>query len=164
MAPNPNRLKAAPAIPIDPERAARNRELATRYPDKVIKRFTAPAEIRTFRTIAIREVDTNDEWQAALYADAVATDLQRKNTRLMMALEEREAQKLAIVEIDGHLVDHSIPLVAADSWPQKTWAAIQAWYAILNGIPMADVGKAAAEAEVIGGPAPVILSGPASGS
>lgn len=107
--------------------------------EKMERTFRAPKGVTEFKTITIREVDGNDEQQAAIWAE------QHGDTS--MAGQFRELVRASIVAVDGEPVGAGGQAWPGyDRWLSKTRVAVSRFYTALNGIDMADVEKAVAEA------------------
>lgn len=95
------------------------------------KRFRFPAGSR-HRSIVLRELDGADELLAAETAAALLP--KNANGRQVVVASQREATKIAIVEIDGAAVDHTVPLFAVNSWSRKDLAALDVFFGSMNGL------------------------------
>lgn len=95
------------------------------------KRFKMPAGSRV-KELVIRELTGQDELVAAQTAAALLGS--KADHREIVLTSRREATKLAIVEIDGRAVDHTIPLVAVDRWSRRDLAALDRFFDSINGL------------------------------
>lgn len=150
--------KAAPKTPEDigiPEHIlAAAREIAAGPPRKTVKVLAAPPNVDDFTAIIMREVDSNDSVQAAINADALMSDLEKRSQRLGLQREQQESVKLSIVAVcypasGWELVDQSSVWIEPDSWSSKSWAAMLIWFNELNSIRTEDAKKRLAEAVTI---------------
>lgn len=157
--------RAAPTPPAaleaasDPAFAAFEEMLRASFPDKRVRRCPMPDGVAQVAVIWIRELDSDDELQAAELADLFATDTQRRKPRLMMQLEQREAKRVSICAIQRRgqapeLITHGVPFVEINKWPQGFWAALELHYLDLNGLPPEELGKSLAGAAVLGATLP----------
>jgi hypothetical protein len=108
----------------------------------------------------LREQDSDDELQAATFADAIMTTVQRRSPRLSNQIEQREARRLSICAIwrrgapAPEEVDHAVPFVEINGWSAKFWAAIEMHFLDLNGVPMEELQKSLEGAVILGAPLP----------
>ena len=75
---------AAPGSPL----ATLSRELAERYPNRLIRRFRMPSNVREAREVFLIEMTSRDEIQAAIFADAVMSIDEKRSVRLTAEAED----------------------------------------------------------------------------
>lgn len=148
-----------------------SRELAVRFPDRIIMRFVMPPRIRAVREIFIRELTSRDEIEAAILTDALMSDVERKSIKLTIEAERRECVRLAIVGIGravagGVVYEHAnqdgIPFAAPNAWNLATWAALGTFFGEVNGIPSDEIAEGLKGAQTVGAFAPPTSGTPAS--
>lgn len=133
--------------------------LAERYPNRIIQRFVMPANVRECREIFILEISSNEEIQAAIFADSVMTSIEKSSQKLAVEAERRESIRLAIVGL-GELRDGSIayrhtnadgaPLGEISNWSSKAWAALHRYFGETNGVPMSEIDEGIKGAQIVG--------------
>jgi hypothetical protein len=181
-----NTTPAAPPPDPDPDAEQRDRlerfsaELAKRLPDKFIKRFVLPGNIREAREILMMEIDGKDEIAAAAMADATMSAQERASTKLAQDAERRESIRLAIVGLgvrrggrgapDDAPIDYQhvnadgVPFTAINTWTQKAWSCLYAYHGQLNGVPFDELYQGIAEARTVGAFGPPTSGTPESSS
>jgi hypothetical protein len=90
--------------------------------------FPAPKGVKEFKSITIREVDGQDELQAAIWAEAMGRkgDTDQNNKELL---------RCSIVAVDGKPFNvNGVPNPAFDSWLTKSRNAVGRFYFQLNGL------------------------------
>jgi len=143
-----------------------SRELALRFPERVIKRFAMPksvrqldAERRECREVFILEITSRDEIEAAMMADAMMSPVERQSYKLTQEAERREAIRLSIVGVgklvgDDIMYSHTnadgIPLGEINGWSIKAWAALQLYFGQLNGVPDTELAEGLLGAQTVG--------------
>lgn len=136
--------------------------LLAKYRDRdlQVRRVPIPDAIKQVSYVWIREQDSNDEVTAATWADSIMTAVQRRSSRLINQIEQREAKRLSICAIwrRGHAapeeVNGEIPLMEINKWSTKFWGVLEIHYMDLNGIPAEDVQKSLEGAVILGAPPP----------
>lgn len=174
MARNPNRAPAAPptappvggvegiegAAPDSPlERFSR--ELAQRFPHRMVRRYIMPGTVREAREVFIMEITSRDEVEAAIMADAVMSTIEKQSIRLSGDSERRECIRLSLVGIRRtaadayeHLNADGAPLSEINEWSGKAWTALQTFFGTLNGVPVEELAAGLQGALTVGAFAP----------
>lgn len=138
-------------------------QLAKRWPDRMIKRFVMPSAVRECREVFIAEITSRDEIQAAIFADATMSPLERASNRLAADAERREAIRIAIVGVgaarnglvDYRMVNHDGDAFDAPSkWSTRAWTALSAYFGEVNGIPFDEIAMGILESRAVGAHAP----------
>lgn len=140
-----------------------SRELAQRFPDLMIKRFVMPPSVRAVREVFIRELLGKDEIEAALMADALMSDIERRSMKLSMEAERRESIRIAIVGIGRgatgaveyeHTNTGGVPFAAPNKWNLGVWACLHNYFAETNGVPSSEIAEGIKGAQTVGAFAP----------
>lgn len=164
---------ARPAsLPHSEVLTAFSRELAERFPERLIKRFVMPARIREIREVFIRELTSRDEIEAAIIADGMMAQIEKESSKLTMEAERRESIRIAIVGVghqssDGSMrYDHTntggVPYGAPADWGLGAWTTLHRYFAEVNGVPTAELQEGIQEAQTVGAFASPIGGIPAS--
>lgn len=120
---------------------------------KLKKRYRLPAGC-SVREVVMRELDGNDEVEAAVMAEQRASSATKGSVAGMIGAEQREAIRLSLCEVDGKPVNaDGVPFMAMDRWTMRTMRAINRFFADLNGLPEDELKNAVAGAEVVTVPA-----------
>jgi len=129
---------------------------------RYMKRFPLPERCDA-KEFVIRELDSNDDIQAAIMADKMAPAAIKDSAIGLMSSEQREAVRLSLVEVDGVPVNQDgIPFLAMDEWSARTMRfALQA-YMQVNGVTPDEIRSFLAGAEVVTGPETPTTTFPAS--
>lgn len=125
---------------------------------RLMKRFKFPARCDV-REVVVRELDGNDDEQISILADARAEGPQRDSLALMAQVENREAMRAALVEVDGVRVNlDGVPYAEMDDWSIRTMRFMQLAFGEVNGVTgdEAEGFKKAAEVVVAGAAAETI--------
>lgn len=162
---------AAPGSPL----ATLSRELADRFPNRLIRRFRMPSSVRECREIFLVEMTSRDEVQAAIFADAVMSIDEKRSVRLSAEAERREAIRLSVVAIGGrkvpyggavtsyeHVNHDGAPFSELSDWTMAAWTALQTWFTTMNGVPTEELAMGLLGAETVGAYAPPISATRAS--
>lgn len=157
---------AAPAASA-PERTPRDEfeeELAQRFPNRLIRNFRMPTTVREAREVYILEITSKEEIQAATFADATMSLVEKSSMRLTADAERRECIRLAIVGlVEGkvgererfrHVNDDGAPFGEINSWSAKATTALHAFFGVVNGVPTEEIAGGIAEARTVGAFAP----------
>lgn len=184
MARNPNRAPAAPptAPPMgvvegvegaapDGPLARFSRELAQRFPHRMVRRYIMPTSVRECREVFMMEITSRDETEAAIMADATMSQIEKQSIRLSGDAERRECIRLSLVgirrkepEAYEHLNADGSPLAEINDWSGKAWTALQTFFGTLNGVPVEELAEGLRGAQTVGAFAPPISGTPASAS
>ncbi len=141
-------------------------ELAKRHPDRFIKRFVFPRNVREVREVFIMEIDGKDEITASAMADATMSDQERKSERLARDAERRETVRVAIVGVGEkrggktaplgapidyrHANTNGVPFMDINAWTLKAWGSLFAFHSEVNGVPMDELNEGIAGARTVG--------------
>ncbi len=113
------------------------------------KRFKLP-EYCDIAEFVMRELDANDEMEAAMWAEQKMTSAHRENPIAAMGLEQREAVRLSLCEVEGAKVNHDgVPYAAMDNFSMRTMRFLNSAFSDLNGIDSDDLKNFQAEASLI---------------
>lgn len=173
MARNPNKPKPDIGEELQPVAgdspfARFSRELAERFPDRMVRRYVMPSTVRECREIFMMEITSREEVQAAIYADATMSLAEKSSIRLSADAERRECIRLAIVGM-GKLEDKSNPasrlvythanadgepLAEVSDWSGKAWTALQLYFGTINGVPTEELAEGLRGALTVGAFAP----------
>lgn len=153
-------------------------ELGQRYPNRMIRRFIMPTTVRECREIFLLEITSRDEVNAAIFADATMSDIEKSSVRLSADAERREAIRLSIVGMgtqEGgrraapadpvsyqHVNHDGIPFGALNEWSGKAWTSLHAYFGQLNGVPADELSEGIKGARTVGAYAPPTSGTPAS--
>lgn len=157
--------------PPDPVLVKFSQELGQRFPERMIKRFTMPSNVRECREVFILEITSRDEIQAAIMADSMMSAIEKGSYKLTQEAERREAIRLAIVGIGRqvgdrvayeHANDTGIPLAEINDWSIKAWTALHLYFGQLNGLADVEIAEGLVGAQTVGAFAPPISATPAS--
>lgn len=170
--------KTATAAPIEPpmgEALAANdtsdsplarfsRELAHRFPDRMIRRYRMPMGCRECREVFMMEITSRDEVEAAIMADALMSDIEKRSIRLSADAERRECIRLSVVGLGKGPVGGTLaythtnvdgePFAELNDWSGKAWTCLQTFFGTLNGVPSEELAEGLAGAETVGAYAP----------
>lgn len=185
MARNPNHKPAtAPHKPDgeampdvgDSPLAQFSRELAQRFPDRMIRRYVMPSQVRECREVFMMEITSRDEVQAAIFADATMSLIEKSSIRLSADAERRECIRLSIVGM-GKLTDKhdprspvryehknedGEPLSEISDWSGKAWTSLQTYFGMINGVPTEELAEGLRGALTVGAFAPPTSATPQS--
>lgn len=156
-----------------PELEAFSRELAQRFPDRIVQRYKMPQRVKECREVFFVEMRSRDQIRAAAMADASMTADERRSYKLANDAEERESIRLTIVGLgkgDPVAYEHTnaneaIPLGEISDWSAKAWGALVAFFNAMNGLPASEIAEGIVGAETVGAFAPpsAIQAGPGAG-
>lgn len=108
-------------------------EAAPRPRARLMKRFTFPPRCDV-REVVVRELDGSDDEHASILADKRADSAQKDSLTLMAQIEQREAMRLSLVEVDGEPVNQDGGIYdAMDSWSIRTLRFMQLAFSDVNG-------------------------------
>lgn len=131
------------------------------------KRFTLP-DYCTVGEFVMRELTAKDELTASIFAEKFMSDALRNSAVATIAAEQREAMRIALVEVDGKPVNvDGIPYMAMDEWSMRTIRFAQMAFNELNGIESDDLKNFRAGGQIVDpgeSPAATQSQKPASGS
>ncbi|HUS27609.1 MAG TPA: hypothetical protein VMZ53_03850 [Kofleriaceae bacterium] len=138
-----------------------SRELAQRYPQRMIRRYEMPTMIRECREVFMVEITSRDEIEAAIMADATMTSLEKSSIRLSADAERRECIRLSIVGLGKgspvayhHVNSDGEPFAEINEWSGKAWTLLQAYFGTLNGVPAEEIIEGLKGAQTVGAFAP----------
>lgn len=101
---------------------------------RLMKRFEFPRGC-DIQTAVLRELDGNDDEQVSILADARADGVQRQSVMLMSQIEQREALRMSLVEVDGDPVNaDGVPWGGLDDLSMRTLRLLQVAFAEVNGV------------------------------
>lgn len=137
-----------------------SRQLAERFPKRVVKRFAMPASVPEAREIFMLELNSRDERDAAIFTDAIVTAIERSSYKLIMEAEKREQIRLSIVGL-GELVageiayrhtntDPAIPLAEITDWSSRAWVPLHRYFSEVNGVPNDEIDEGIKGAQIVG--------------
>ncbi len=135
-------------------------ELQRRYPNRMIQRFEMPSKVAQARAVYLVEVTSRDEIEAAKYADATMSDIERKSNRLTNEAQHRECVRLSIVglvardPISYRHVNNGSPFHEIDTWPSKATTCLQTFFNGLNSVPTDELLEGLRGARTIGASVP----------
>src|SRR5690348_4719935 len=127
----------AAATVLDPEveetpQQIFERELAARFPGRLIKRYNMPTVIKQARAVYLMELTARDEVQAAIYADTLMSEVERRSVKLAAEAERRECVRQSIVGVVSRAepvayrhVNKGAPFHEIDTWPAKATTCLQ---------------------------------------
>ena len=149
-----------PDVALTPEQEFEG-ELASRFPNRLVKRYDMPSKIRQARAVYLLELTSKDEIDAAVFADTMMTPIEKKSLKLTAEAERRESVRLSIVGLaeqpkkDGpikyrHVNNKGIPFVEMDAWPVTATACVQAFFNELNGVPSVELYEGLKGSRAIG--------------
>lgn len=116
---------------------------------RTMKRYPLP-EYCDCRSVVMRELDTRDEIEAAIWADKAANSALADSQMAAFQADQRESIRLALVEVDGVEVNvGGMPYKAMDGWSMRTMRFIREFYADLNGVEQDDLKNALKGAKVL---------------
>lgn len=163
------REKRAPAAPPEMQNDALAdfcELLEKRWPNALIKRFVMPSSVGECREVFMRELTSKDEIQAAIWADATMSPIEKASHRLAADAERRESIRIAIVGIGERvggrraaddapvayrMVNHDgVPFDEPTNWTTKAWAALSTYFGEVNGVPMDELASGLQEARTVG--------------
>ncbi len=143
-----------------------SRELGQRYPDRLIKRFVMPSTVRDCREVFMLEITSRDEVQAAIMADALMSDIEKRSVRLSADAERRECIRLAIVGLGEqfggrkaellapisyrHVNHDGAPFGDINDWSGKAWTSLHTYFGQLNGVPSEELAEGLKGARTVG--------------
>ena len=131
------------------------------------KRFTLP-DYCSVGEFVMRELTAKDELTASIFAEKFMSDALRNSAVATIAAEQREAMRLALVEVDGIQVNlDGVPYLEMDNWSMRTVRFAQMAFNEMNGIESDDLKNFKAGAQIVdlgGSPAATPSPKPASGS
>lgn len=173
--------KAAPAAPPlgegiegavpDSPLGKFSRELAARFPNRMVRRYVMPSNVRECREVFMMEITSRDEVEAAIMADALMSNIEKASVRLSGDAERRECIRLSLVGIRrsaggdyAHLNNDGAPLSEINEWSGKAWTSLQTFFGTLNGVPMEELAEGLRGAQTVGAFAPPTSGIPASAS
>jgi hypothetical protein len=147
-----------------------SREMAQRFPSRMVRRYVMPHNVRECREVFMMEITSREEIDAAIFADATMSNVEKASIRLSSDAERRECIRLALVGI-GELTDKDnpaspvkyrhtnndgTPLAEINEWSGKAWTALQTYFGVLNGVPQEELVSGLVGAETVGAYAPPI--------
>jgi hypothetical protein len=167
---NQKAAAAAHVARVDETPLARfERELQERNPNREITRFDFPSKIKEARAVYIKEISSKDALEAAKYADATASDIEKKSVKLMADAERKEHLRISIVGVvtrkeplEYRHIGGAHPFHEIDTWSDKAMTCLLLYYNQVNGIPTDEVLEGLKGARIIGASAPPTSATPAS--
>lgn len=139
-----------------------SQQLAQRFPKRVVKHFVMPRNVREAREIFIIEITSDEEIQAAIFAESSMSSIERASQKLAQEAERRECIRQSIVGLgrtaDGSAEGEVIYEVAnangvpleMPGWTSKAWAALHAFFGEVNGVPTAELIEGIVGARTVG--------------
>lgn len=145
-----------------PDLEAFSRELAQRFPDRIVQRYRMPPRVKECREVFFVEMRSRDQVRAAAMADASMTAEERRSYKLANDAEERESIRLTIVGFGKgspvayeHVnTNEAIPLGEISEWSAKAWSALVSYFNAMNGLPASEIAEGIVGAETVGAFAP----------
>lgn len=113
---------------------------------RMAKKFTLPTGCDC-ESFVVRELNGNDEIDAAVMADKSSSDLVKDSPIAQFGAERRESLRLSLVEVDGKPVPQ--PYLEMNHWSLKTLRVLMAAFNDLNGLDEDDLKNCLASAEVV---------------
>jgi hypothetical protein len=107
-------------------------------PHLMMRDFEFPERCNA-RTITVRELDGDDELEAAVFAERKVTKSMRDNPIYMMGIERKEAIRASIYAVDGEVVE--TPFAAIDRWSKRTERFVQSAFNEMNGVESEELKK-----------------------
>jgi hypothetical protein len=94
-------------------------------------------------SIAMRELDGEDDKVSAFWADQHATTLEEQSANAASIADQREGMRISLVGVDGLQVNEDgVPYMDCDEWTSKTWRFVMQCFSEMNGVPMDDLKNA----------------------
>lgn len=142
-----------------------SREMATRFPQAMVRRYVMPSMVRECREVFMREITSRDEVEAAIMADGVMSLAEKQSIRLSADAERRECVRLAICGLgEGkfgdavvtyrHVNNDGVPFGEINDWTGKAWTCLQTYFGTLNGVPTEELAEGLLGAQTVGAFAP----------
>lgn len=97
------------------------------------RRFKLPARC-SVGEIVMRELDGRDDIEIAIRTKQKLNSATEDNPAAIMAIQQNEAYRAALVEVDGEAVPVDGPYVAMDRWTQRTMTFVGRAFNALNGV------------------------------
>lgn len=154
-----NTAATKPRAPAPPGLKDFSDALAARFPNRMIKRFVMPSNIRAAREVFIMELTNKELVDASIFADASMSKIERQSQDLSADAEKRENIRASIVGVGRMLggvltYEHTnadgIPFMAIDNWAGNAWIALRTYFGQLNGIPMEELSQGIEGAQAVG--------------
>lgn len=171
VAPPPATVEGVEGAAPDGPLARFSRELANRFPKRMIRRYVMPSNVRECREVFMMEITSRDEVEAAIMADATMSSIEKQSVRLAADAERRECIRLSMVgirdngtEVYRHLNTDGAPLGEINDWSGKAWTSLQTYFGMLNGVPSEELAEGLKGALTVGAFAPPTSGTPASAS
>jgi phage FluMu protein gp41 len=115
------------------------------------KRFKLPSGM-SCKEFVMRELTAKDEIEAAIWADQKRSSA-GDGVLSMVGGEQREAMRLALVEVDGETVNvEGVPFTAMDRWTYRTMRYLQKAFEEINGVDQKDLASFSKGAEIVDDP------------
>jgi hypothetical protein len=122
-----------------------------------MRKFTAPSDEYDFEDITLRELRGVDEVMAAVMAERNLPSALRDSSIAAISQEQREAQRLSIVAVNGVPTNQTpaTPYMDLDEWSQRSLRLLAVAYTEVNGVSSDELQAFRAGAVVVGdGPVP----------
>lgn len=117
----------------------------------LMKRYVLPDGM-SCKEFVMRELTAQDEIEAAIWADKKRSSAS-DGVLSMVGGEQREAMRLALVEVDGEPVNvQGVPFTALDKWTYRTMRYLERAFEDLNGIAKKDLDSFKEGAEIVNDP------------
>lgn len=148
---------------VSAELAEFSQALAERHPNRMIQRFVLPTKVREARELFIREVNSNDNVEAAILADATMSSIEKGSFKLTLEAERRQLAKLSIVGLGilrggqvvyQHANSDGVPLELDPPWTEAAWTALLRHFNDVNGVPAEELDEGTQGALIVGAFAP----------
>lgn len=94
-------------------------------------------------SVAMRELDGEDDIMSAYWADQNATEAEKSSGNAAAIADQREGIRIALVGVNGRQVnDDGSCFMEANGWTSKTWRFLMQSFAELNGVSHDDLKNA----------------------
>lgn len=142
---NKSAAAAVAAIAETPLQAF-ERELQARYPERTIVRFEMPSSVKQCRAVYLLEVNSKDELNATIQAEALMTSVEKASRQLTAEACRRETMRNSIMGLVSratnakgeptyrHVNRDGVPFVEIDNWPAKATSSLLLYFSDLNGV------------------------------
>lgn len=116
----------------------------------IMKKYNLPNRCSA-KSFIMRELTADDETQAAIWWDKTKSSALDSSPLAQLAGEQREAWRLALVEVDGKAVNgDGIPFLAMNKWNLRTMRFVQQAFGELNGVDADEVRDFLESSQIVG--------------
>ena len=97
----------------------------------------------TVSSVAMRELDGEDDIMSAYWADQNATAAEQGSANAAAIADQREGIRISLVGVNGRQInDDGSCFLEANEWSSKTWRFLMQCFAELNGVSHDDLKNA----------------------